>query len=271
MLRIRRSLLITKMNIRKNRLLQRLRFLVQMASVFTIISATAVVMLGVSVLSGFRARRFNSEVIARACASILLWILRVKLKVHQEQPFPQSQTVYISNHTSSLDVIVIIALGLPRARYFMKRYVRKYIPVGLVAYLVGTFFTVPQEFPEKRKSIFKRAASVLLRTGDSVFLTPEGKITLTGEVGPFNKGAFHLATTLGAPIVPLYIQIPPEVDPGDGFEVPAKGTVNVFVSDPISTTDWTLEELERNRDRVHEFYIRLHERLHPARSEASPV
>lgn len=251
------------MNMSAKRLSRRLRFWVQISGVFMVVSATAIVMLVVAILTAFRARRFNTEVIARAGAKVVLWISGVRLEVHQERPFPQSQTVYISNHTSSLDVVVIIALGLPRARYFLKGYVRKYVPTGVVAYLVGTFFTVPQEFPEKRRRLFQRAERVLRRTGDSVFLTPEGKITLTGKIGPFNKGAFHLATNLGAPVVPLYIQIPREVDPGDGFEVRSTGTVHVFVHDPIPTVNWTLEALERNRDRMHEYYVRLHKELKP--------
>jgi 1-acyl-sn-glycerol-3-phosphate acyltransferase len=259
----KRDLWENTMNMRTKRLSRRLRFWVQISGVFMAVSATAIVMLGVAVLTAFQARRFNTEVIGRAGAKVVLWILGVRLEVHQERPFPQTQAVYISNHTSSLDVVVIIALGLPRARFFMKGYVRKYIPVGLVAYLVGTFFTVPQEFPEKRRRLFQRAERVLRWTGDSVFLTPEGKITLTGEIGPFNKGAFHLATNLAAPIVPLYIQIPREVDPGDGFEVRSRGTVHVFVRDPIPTSSWALEALEQNRDRMHEYYVRLHKELLP--------
>ena len=38
--------------------------------------------------------------------------------------------------------------------------------------------------------------------------SPEGARITTGEIGHFNKGAFHLATSLRAPIVPLYLEIP---------------------------------------------------------------
>jgi 1-acyl-sn-glycerol-3-phosphate acyltransferase len=123
---------------------------------------------------------------------------------------------------------------------------------------------MPQEYPEKRRLLFQRAERVLRRTGDSVYLSPEGKITLTGKIGPFNKGAFHLAANLKAPIVPLYIQIPPECNPGDGFEVAAKGTVHVFVRDPIPTSDWTLDKLEENRDKMYEYFLDLDEELRPA-------
>lgn len=246
-----------------------LRFLVRFFVSMTAISATALVMLIVAIFSAFQARRFNAEVIAKAGAKLVLRIWSVRLEVHAKRPFPNTQTVYVANHISSLDPFIIIALGLPNTRYFLKGYVRKHIPVGIVAYLVGTFFTVPQDRPDKRRRIFQRAERVLRRTGDSVFLTPEGKITLTGRIGPFNKGAFHLATSLGAPIVPLYIQIPRASDPGDGFDVRAPGTVKVFVLDPISTIGWTLDSLEDNRNKVRELFVEAHEKLKPPEAEVA--
>ena len=83
--------------------------------------------------------------------------------------------------------------------------------------MMGTFFTVPQDRPAERTRIFKRAERILRRTGESVYLSPEGARITTGEIGHFNKGAFHLATNLRVPIVPFFIAIPPDVDPGRGI------------------------------------------------------
>ena len=95
-----------------------------------------------------------------------------------------------------------------------------------------------------------------------MYLSPEGDRVRTGQIGHFNKGAFHLATDLGAPLVPLYIAIPPEVDPGRGFDV-RPGVVHVYFRPAIPTHDWKLEELEQNRTRVRDYYVRLHEELRP--------
>ena len=57
---------------------------------------------------------------------------------------------------------------------------------------------------------FQAAERVLRRTGDSVYLSPEGTRITGGTIGHFNKGTFHLATDLRVPIVPLFIDIPPE-------------------------------------------------------------
>ena len=82
---------------------------------------------------------------------------------------------------------------------------------------------------------------------------PEGERITTGRIGHFNKGAFHLATALRAPIVPLFIRIPREIDPGRGLAA-LPGTVHVYVRPGIDTTAWREEEVGLNRDRMRAFY-----------------
>src|SRR3546814_12145815 len=41
--------------------------------------------------------------------------------------------------------------------------------------------------------------------GKSICIAPEGTRTLTPKLGPFKKGAFHLAMQAGVPIVPIVI------------------------------------------------------------------
>ncbi len=120
--------------------------------------------------------------------------------------------------------------------------------------MMGTFFTVPQDRPEERRRIFAGAGRVLRRTGESVYLSPEGGRITTGEIGHFNKGAFHLATSLRAPIVPLYFEIPRDVDPGRGFNA-RPGAVTVHVLPTIETRDWVIEDLVSNVARVRDVFV----------------
>ena len=71
------------------------------------------------------------------------------------------QTIYISNHSSTLDVFLLIALGLPRTRFFLSGFLRKIVPLGIIGTLIRIFWTVPQEYPNRRREIFKRADRVL--------------------------------------------------------------------------------------------------------------
>jgi putative phosphoserine phosphatase/1-acylglycerol-3-phosphate O-acyltransferase len=115
--------------------------------------------------------------------------------------------------------------------------------------------------------LFQAADRVLRRTGESACLSPEGQVTLGGAIGPFNKGAFHLAASLGAPIVPLYIAIPRAVDPGEGRYLPEvrPGTVRVYRQPAIATREWKIEDLDHHRREVRAAFVQLNERLNPRR------
>jgi 1-acyl-sn-glycerol-3-phosphate acyltransferase len=166
--------------------------------------------------------------------------------------------IYVSNHPSTLDLFILVALGLPRCRFFLSGFLRKAVPLGYIAWLMGTFFTVPQDRPAERARIFQRAERILRKTGESVYLSPEGGRITSGLIGPFNKGAFHLATNLKAPIVPMYFRIPREVDPGRGYDA-RPGVVEIDILRPIDTTTWRLEDLDANRARVRDLFVRFNE------------
>lgn len=222
-----------------------------------ILTVGSLVTLMTAVVTLFQSRRFCAEVLVRAMGRMALWLSGVRMVVHRESPLPAAQTIYISNHTATLDVFATVALGLPNTRYFLSGFLRKILPLGLIGYLIGVFWTVPCHFPEKRRKIFQRADRVLRRSGESVYLTPEGGRIRTGEIGHFNRGAFHLATSLRANIVPIYIHIPEEINSGMHL-VSGTGRVDVYFLPLISTADWTLTELDQNRDAVRQLYVDFH-------------
>ncbi|MFN0165213.1 MAG: lysophospholipid acyltransferase family protein [Bryobacteraceae bacterium] len=234
--------------------------MLRIAATFLWMALASLVMLAVGIPTLFQARRLYSEWFAKWIGRGVLEIWGVRYVVHQSAPFPSSQTVYISNHTSTLDVFILIGVGLPRARYFLSGFLRKFVPLAIIGYMIRVFWTVLQDRPAERTRIFQRADRILRRTGDSVYLSPEGERVTSGNVGPFNKGAFHLATSLQVPIVPLFIAIPADIDPGRGY-APRSGTVHVYVKPAIDTRDWRLEDLDRNRQAVREMFVRWNEEL----------
>ena len=217
-------------------------------------------MLLVAVLTLFQCRRIYAEWIAAPMARIALSLSGVRMVIHGENACRERQTVFIANHTSTLDVFAIAAMALPNTRCFLSGFLRKILPLGLIGYLIGIFWTVPLRFPEKRRKIFQRADRVLRESGESVFLTPEGSRIRTGQIAHFNRGAFHLATSLNAPICPIFIDIPEDSDPGMGLYA-EPGTMHVYFLPTIETDGWTIEHLDQNRDRVREVYVAFHEHV----------
>jgi 1-acyl-sn-glycerol-3-phosphate acyltransferase len=228
----------------------RLISLVTISVVIASLGALAILVVGVLTL--FLARRLYAR-LATLLARVLLRVWSIRVEIVADHGWPQGQVVYISNHPSTLDIFVLVALGLPNTRFFLSGYLKKYLPIGVIAWLMGTFFTVTQDKPAERTRIFQRADRVLRRTGESVYLSPEGQRVPTGEIGAFNKGAFHLATSLRAPIVPLYFDVPDAVTPGVGIDS-RPGTVRVHVLPAIDTTDWRVPDVPQYRDAVHALF-----------------
>jgi len=224
-----------------------------------LMSIMAGLMLPLGAITFFRARRLYARIATRLARAILA-LYGVRIRVHNGRGFPLAQTVYISNHSSSLDLFILVAIGLPNCRFFLSGFLRKLVPLGIISWMMGTFFTVPQEVPEERRRIFTRAGQTLKRTNESVYLSPEGGRIADGTIGHFNKGAFHLATVLRAPIVPLYFHIPPEIDPGLGLDA-RPGTVDVYAMSPIYTTEWSEADVVQNKERVRDLFVRTHQEM----------
>jgi len=235
-------------------------FIVRFGASFAVLTAGALLMLACAVSTLFLTPRFYRERIGAPIGRLILRIWGIDYEVHGAPAPADVQAVYVSNHTSSLDPFVLIALALPNTRFFLSGFLRKLLPLGLIGYLIGIFWTVPQQYPERRRRIFERAARILRRTGESVYLSPEGQRITNGEIGPFNKGSFHLATALRAPIVPMYLQIPRASNPGRGLHA-RPGTIHVHFRAPVDTRSWRVEDLALNRDRMRELYVSWHSEL----------
>lgn len=240
------------------------RTLLLAAATLLLLTIAAVVILAVAIATLFRAGRFYAEVMAKWLSRAVLWMWGVRLEVHQDQPFPETQTVYMSNHSSTLDMFVMVALGLPNTRFVgaedLTGFLRWMAPLGIISYVMGTLWAPPWSKPADRAGWFQRTECLLRRTGGSVYLSPEGERVTTGRLGPFNQDNFQLAANLGAPIVPFYIDIPREIDPGRGFDT-LSGTVHVYLQPAISTRGWTLENLESNTEMVRDIFLKIREEL----------
>ena len=210
------------------------------------VALTRVVTLG-------RGRRFGMNVLATRAARALLWLGGVRVQLEPApspgQPrWPTTPHVYIANHSSTLDFFIITSLGIPNLRAFLGRRTRVIPQIRALGWGLGHFFIPTQDDPQGRVACFERAEQILEATQDNVFLTPEGTRNPEG-LGPFNRGAFHMAAVLGWPIVPLVIDIPAAINPGKRFgSLP--GQLRVKRLEAIPTRGWRLEELDERRAQV---------------------
>lgn len=233
---------------------------VRLATSLVLLTLCALLMLALAVLTLFRARRLYAEFVMTPFARLLLRVWGLRMVVHSDTHFAKSQTVYVMNHTSTLDMFAVVALGLPNTRFFLSGFLRKWLPLGLIGYLIGIFWTVDQRYAERRVRIFQRACRILKKTGESVCLSPEGRRVIGGHIGPFNKGAFHLAAALRAPMRPLFIKISRHSDPGMGLRA-RPGAIHVYAGSPIDTREWRIEDVTRIKEEVRDHYVRWNQTL----------
>jgi 1-acyl-sn-glycerol-3-phosphate acyltransferase len=92
-----------------------------------------------------------------------------------------------------------------------------------------------------------------LRRGISIVIAPEGTRSPTPRLGPFKKGAFHLAMAAKRPIVPIVFKNTLDVLPKHGT-ILRPATVEVVVHKPIATTTWTRRSLDRHVEEVHRLF-----------------
>jgi len=189
-------------------------------------------------------------------------IVGIKVSYPDNEDYPTEQVIYTLNHSSTMDNFLVAAMGLSNTRYFLSwPNTYKVIPLTITSLLQGTFYTPSQKDRPARVRCFQNAERILRRTGYSTILSPEGTRVCTGEIGPFNKGTFHLATNLKIPLVPVYFYIPHNVNSWATFYV-KPGHVTIDILPMVDTSNWTLERLDEQRESVRNIYVKHHQKRH---------
>jgi 1-acyl-sn-glycerol-3-phosphate acyltransferase len=159
----------------------------------------AVLSLGLFIFS--RDRIFT---LARFLFSVQVKIMGIRLTVTGLEGLDRTRTYLImGNHQSLFDLFVIPA-AIPLTYVAVEAAYHFSIP------LWGSLVTRYGCIPIHRNNLEKAKESLdiarqRLRDGASIIILPEGHRTLTGRMGAFKKGPFHLACQAGADILPFAI------------------------------------------------------------------
>lgn len=225
-------------------------------AVTTILTLTLGMLLVVvaSVLTLGQAKSWITYHAGRAIGYTVLWFAGVKLKIERVGEASKQPAIYISNHSSTLDIFIIVALGLPAVR-FVAKYELMYNPLfAVLGLLTGQIFIKRQD-SAKAIAVLNRAYERIRKQKLSLFVAPEGTRITSGQIGPFKKGAFRMALDLKYPIVPIHFAGARQLCPGKTFVV-NPGTVYARFYAPIDTSTWTPENLDAHVEAIRNEYVR---------------
>ena len=183
-------------------------------------------------------------------------LIGMNLNVHgEEHLWSHRPAVFIFNHQSKADVIIIAKLLRRDIAGVGKQEIKKETPVlGKVLELGGVVFI---DRANARSAIDSMTPLVdaMKTQGKSVVLAPEGTRTVSPRLAPFKKGAFHLAMQAGVPLVPIVIRNAGDVAPKGDFVFRA-ATVDVEVLPPVDTSAWRVADIDKHVREVRNMFAR---------------
>ncbi|MFZ3217173.1 MAG: AMP-binding protein [Candidatus Acidiferrales bacterium] len=160
--------------------------------------------------------------------------------------------IFAPNHSSYLDILVMLAFLPPDVRFVAKGEIREMPFFSRLANRSGQFaFDRSDPQARIRQSEEVNAA---LRSGDSVVIFPEGTFTAMAGIRPFQLGAFKAAVDTQRPICPVSVRGARQIL-RDKTRLPRPGHVTVtfgapIVPNPAAGGDW--HEIVRLRDETRE-------------------
>jgi HAD superfamily hydrolase (TIGR01490 family) len=176
----------------------------------------------------------------------------VRLEVHGGQHLVTRPAVFLFNHQSQLDVLILAKLLHGGFTGVAKKELANSPGFGLMFRLADVAFVDRHDTAQARKAL--QPAVQKLRDGISLVIAPEGTRSATPALGSFKKGGFHVAMQAGVPIVPIVIRNSGELMWRGAMTIHA-GTVQVAVLPPIPTTGWLTEDLDSRVRQVRGQYL----------------
>ncbi|HSW12620.1 MAG TPA: HAD-IB family hydrolase [Solimonas sp.] len=198
-------------------------------------------------------RRRALDLVSTLGTELGLLFAGIELRVQGEQHlWSQRPAVFIFNHQSPLDLVIGLKLAQRSFTGVVKKEAAEVPGFGAFMRFADMAFVDRGDAQAARAAL--APAVEKLRRGLSVGICPEGTRSYSPRLGPFKKGAFHLAMQAGVPVVPVVMRNVGERMWRNGVWM-RPGTVDVMVLPPISVAGWKPAELDQRIAAVRQQFI----------------
>lgn len=215
--------------------------------------AVAVFMLVCLLVAPWRGLRIRAcNVFGHITGRFCLWLASAELKdprgckARAEQFYP---AIYVSNHTSALDIFIGVWLGPLGVVGVAKKEVVWYPFFGQL-YAISGHLLIDRNDRSNAVAALGSLAGLIAKHSLSVWMWPEGTRSKDGRLRPFKKGFAHLALATRLPIVPVVVTGAHRAW-RKGSIILEPTSIGIQVLDPIPTTDWSVETLDVHIADVH--------------------
>ncbi len=172
----------------------------------------------------------------------------------EENAWAERPAVFVFNHQSAIDPVLMLKIVRRDMTGVGKIELRNDPFLGIFLAAAGVVFV---DRNDTRAAIDALEPAVkALQEGRSIAIAPEGTRSATPRLGPFKKGAFHIARQAGVPIVPVVIRNALDAFPKDAL-VLRPATIEAVVLPPIATEDWTVDRLDEAVAELRTRYLEI--------------
>ena len=160
-----------------------------------------------------------------------------------------SAYIYVSNHTSFLDVP---ALPLFIPGQFRPLGKKELLRIPVLGWVVNTVCIVVDRSDARSRKESIRKLKGLIRRGTSVLIYPEGSMNRSEmPLRPFYDGAFRIAIETQTPVLPMVV-----INAGNlfrpGTAYVKSGKILVKFGEPIATAGWKVKDASVLKQRVYQ-------------------
>jgi 1-acyl-sn-glycerol-3-phosphate acyltransferase len=184
----------------------------------------------------------SSQTIVVGAFHILLFICGVRRTIIGRENIPKNEAVlYISNHRSYFDIPVAYS-SVPTLTSFMAK--KEIAKIPFLSYwmrFLQCLFLDREDIKQGLKTVLKGID--LVKSGYSVFISPEGTRSQTKEMLPFKEGSFKIAEKTGCAIIPVAILNTDEAFENHAPRIRATHVVLEY-GQPIYPKDLSKEQLK---------------------------
>lgn len=230
------------------------RFLVgfTVLAVWSTVIIVALLLLIPSRVARVKVCNFYGKTVGRT----ITWIAGVTPNVKDRARLDASMpAIYVSNHTSTLDLFIGIWLCPYGGCGVLKKEVTHVPFFGQLALLSGHLL-IDRGNKDRAVEALRDTAEFVKKNRLGVWIMPEGTRSKDGHLIPFKKGFVHMAIAIGIPVVPVVVHGAHKNWEKGTFRFKPM-TLDIEVLEPIDTSSWKEETAGEHAQFVHDVFAKV--------------